>query len=74
VTATLNGKPLGSRNFGQGWGYYNYVVPGGALRRGANQLELTYPTAARPKETEPGSTDARLLSVRLERLWLSPKG
>lgn len=74
VAATLNGKPLGSRNFGQGWGYYNYRVPKGTLQRGANQLELTYPTAARPKETEPGSGDTRLLSVRLERLWLGPKG
>lgn len=73
VKATLNGKPLGSRNFGQGWGYYSYEIPSGALRRGGNQLELIYPTATRRSETEPGSNDSRLLSVRLERLWLAPK-
>lgn len=73
VKATLNGKALGSRDFGQGWGYYSYEVPSGVLRRGGNQLELVYPTQTRRKETEPGSSDSRLLSVRLERLWLAPK-
>ncbi len=65
----VNGVGVGSVKLTPDSATYTFAVPGEAVARGVNRLELRFAWVARPGDHEPGSTDLRTLAAAVE--WLA---
>ena len=71
VNIEVNGRPAGTINVPRDWARRSVLVPPGALEVGANRIDLSPVTTAKPSEQEPGSKDDRQLAVAYDRVLVA---
>ena len=75
VAVTLNDRPVGELELDRQWGWRSYAIqiPADATRTGINVARFAYAYSAVPRDTIPGSHDARELAVAFRRVLLRPQ-
>ena len=72
VSATVNGKALGTGLFEKKLTSAEWAVPANTLQAGINRIEFSYPQTATPSEYNPNSRDNRPLALRFHQVTLRP--
>jgi phosphatidylinositol glycan class B len=71
VEVRLNDSVVGTFQPGAAWAVHDIVLPARLFAPGPSLVELRFDHTARPSQHEPGSTDARELALRVDRITVA---